>query len=312
MIYINLHLEEIIMRNKKLVHATVVTALCLAVLTGCSSKNEDTASTPTPSQTATVQPTAEPTVAPSQDTTTVTLKDGTYTKKSEAPENDYTYEMKMTVEGGKITALTYEGYDKDGNSKTQLSLDGKYVMTEDGPTWAEQAQALAAYVVEHQSTEGIKMDADGKTDAVSGVSISVNGFVDFANALLKEAAAPATTSSLKDGSYTKKSEAPENDYTYEMKMTVEGGKITALTYEGYDKDGNSKTQLSLDGKYVMTENGPTWAEQAQALAAYVVEHQSTDGIKMDADGKTDAVSGVSISVNGFVDFANALLKEAAQ
>ena len=169
------------MKLNKLICATAITVCTLAALTGCSS-NKDNAATPSPSATA------APSVSPSADATTATLKDGTYTKKSEEADNGYTYEMKMTVKDGKITELNYEGYDEKGKSKTQLCLDGEYVMTENGPTWAEQAQALAAFVIENQSTEKITMDAEGKTDAIAGVSISVNGFVDFANALLKEAA----------------------------------------------------------------------------------------------------------------------------
>ena len=173
------------MKLNKLVRATAVTALSLAVLTGCSSSDESTA-TPAPTSTAvaTTTPSAQPTETPSASI----LNDGTYSKKSEEADNGYIYEMKMTVEGGKITALTYDGIDENGKSKTELSLAGEYVMTENGPTWAEQAQALAAFVVENQSTTGITMDDNGKTDAVAGVSISVNGFVDFANALLQEAA----------------------------------------------------------------------------------------------------------------------------
>ena len=291
------------MRLNKLVRATAVAALSLAVLTGCSSNKTDSTATQTPAQ-ATTTPTASPS------TEAATLNDGTYSKKSEEADGGFLFEMTMTVEAGKITALNYEGYNEEGKSKTQLCLDGEYVMTENGPTWAEQAKALAAHVVENQSVDKITMDENGKTDAVAGVSISVNGFVDFAKALFEEAAATKTTT-LKDGSYSKKSEEADGGFLFEMTMNVEGGKITSLSYEGYNEEGKSKTQLCLDGEYVMTENGPTWAEQAKSLAAHVVENQSIDKITMDENGKTDAVSGVSISVNGFVDFAKALLEEAA-
>ncbi len=283
-------------------------ALSMAVLTGCSN-NKEAAATPAPTPVQTETP--APTVTPDTDVAT-TLNDGTYTKKAEAEENGYTYEMTMVVEGGKITSIKYDGIDAEGKSKAQLSLDGEYVMTEDGPTWSAQADSLAAFVIENQSTAGITMDDKGKTDAVTGVSISVNGFVEFVNALIEEASAPAAATTLKDGTYTKKAEEAENGYTYEMTMTVEGGKVTALTYDGLNEEGKSKAQLSLDGEYVMTEDGPTWSAQAEALAAYVLENQATTGITMDENGKTDAVAGVSISVNGFVDFANALLQEAAQ
>ena len=62
------------------------------------------------------------------------------------------------------------------------------MMTEDGPTWKEQAEALAAALIEHQNLEFLTMDEQGKTDAVAGVSVSVNGFVKLAQQCLDESA----------------------------------------------------------------------------------------------------------------------------
>ena len=42
--------------------------------------------------------------------------------------------------------------------------------------WADQAQALAAYVLEHQGTQGLTVDENGKTDVITGVSISIQDF----------------------------------------------------------------------------------------------------------------------------------------
>ena len=61
-------------------------------------------------------------------------------------------------------------------------------MTEDGPTWAEQSKALADALIENQSLSFLNPDTEGKTDAVSGVSISVNGFISLAQQCLDQAA----------------------------------------------------------------------------------------------------------------------------
>ena len=58
-----------------------------------------------------------------------------------------------------------------------MSENGEYTMTEDGLTWKEQAEKLASALIENQSLSFLNTDAEGKTDAVSGVSISVNGFI---------------------------------------------------------------------------------------------------------------------------------------
>ncbi len=81
------------------------------------------------------------------------LKDGVY-KAEEAEFSDgYKGIVEMTVKNGAITELIWDMVDEEGNTKGQLSLEGKYLMTEDGPIWKEQSEALAKYMIEHQSIE---------------------------------------------------------------------------------------------------------------------------------------------------------------
>ena len=68
-----------------------------------------------------------------------------------------------------------------------MSENGEYTMTEDGLTWKAQAEALAEALIENQSLSFLTTDAEGKTDAVTGVSISVNGFIDLATQCLEQA-----------------------------------------------------------------------------------------------------------------------------
>ena len=86
-------------------------------------------------------------------------------------------EIQVTVEQGRITALSWDSVDKDGIGKRQLSIDGQYRMTEDGPLWYEQADTLARYVIENQSVEGLSDSEGYATDAVSSVSINISGFI---------------------------------------------------------------------------------------------------------------------------------------
>ena len=113
------------------------------------------------------------------------LADGVYER--EAANGDYTDQVVLTVEGGAITAVTVDSYDKDGNYKSVLAAEGSYIMTEDGLTWDKQAQAVAAYVLEHQGVSGLDLGEDGKTDAIAGVSISIGSIVDLIEECLLEA-----------------------------------------------------------------------------------------------------------------------------
>ena len=227
--------------------------------------------------------------------------DGTYEAKGE-PMDGFTDQVNMTVKDGKITEVVWESVGEDGSKKSVLS--------EDGPTWKEQAEAMAAALVENQSLDFAALDEQGKTDAVSGVSISVGGFVNLAEQCMKEAAGITETPVLQDGTYEAKGE-PADGYTDQVNMTVKDGKITEVVWESVGEDGSKKSVLSESGEYVMTENGPTWKEQAEAMAAALVENQSLDFAELNEQGKTDAVSGVSISVGGFVDLAQQCLNQAA-
>ena len=241
------------------------------------------------------------------------LKDGTYEAKADAPDNNgFTDVVTVTVKDGKIAEVNWEAVGADGNTKSVLSENGEYVMTEDGLTWKEQAEALAKAVVENQSLSFLNLDEQGKTDAVSGVSISIRGFTALAEKCLKEAAGITQTLELKDGTYEAKAEAADNNgFIDQVTMTVADGKITEVNWEAVGEDGSKKSVLSENGEYVMTEDGLTWKEQAEALASALIENQSLDFLQVNEQGKTDAVSGVSISVGGFISLAEKCMNEAA-
>ena len=241
------------------------------------------------------------------------LKDGTYEAKADAPDNNgFTDVVTVTVKDGKIAEVNWEAVGADGSTKSVLSENGEYVMTEDGLTWKEQAEALANAVVENQSLSFLNLDEQGKTDAVSGVSISIGGFTALAEKCLKEAAGITQTLELKDGTYEAKAEAADNNgFIDQVTMTVADGKITEVNWEAVGEDGSKKSVLSENGEYVMTEDGLTWKEQAEALASALIENQSLDFLQVNEQGKTDAVSGVSISVGGFISLAEKCMNEAA-
>lgn len=243
------------------------------------------------------------------------LQDGIYVERALEPENGYTSEVVLTVEGGAITKVVWDAYDENGSKKSVLSETGEYVMTPDGPTWAEQAKALAAYVIEHQGIDGLTVDENGKTDAVSGVSISIGEFIGQVTTCLTRAAQAIEAkpeTALGDGIFTVRSEEADNGYYNEVSLTVTSGRISSLVWDAIDEAGNRKSVLSETGEYTMTPDGPTWADQAKAIATYVIEHQGLESLSLNEEGKTDAVATVSISVGGFAVQVENCLKQAAE
>lgn len=242
------------------------------------------------------------------------LSDGTYEAKTSAPDsNGFTEEMTMTVKDGKIASVNWDAVTEDGSKKSIMSENGEYTMTEDGLTWKEQSEALANALIENQSLGFLTTNEEGKTDAVSGVSISVGSFISLAQQCMEQAAGISSKPvALTDGTYEAKASAPDsNGFTEQLSLTVENGAVTAVVWDAIAEDGSKKSILSENGEYTMTEDGPTWKEQSEALAKALIENQSLDFLTTDDQGKTDAVSGVSISVNSFITLASDCLNQAA-
>ncbi len=137
--------------------------------------------------------------------------DGTYeAKAAEADSNGFIEAVTLTVKDGAIAEANWDAVTEDGNKKSIMSENGEYTMTEDGLTWKEQAEALAKALIENQSLSFLTTDAEGKTDAVTGVSISVNSFINLATKCLEEASgieAPAAAEAPQEESAEEASES---------------------------------------------------------------------------------------------------------
>lgn len=249
------------------------------------------------------------------------LTDGTYKYASGVyGKTGYMDIAEMTVEGGKITALTFDCYTVDGQLKSDIVAAGNYVMTENGPTWTEQAKAVADYIIANQSTEGIATSegkADTTVDALSTVSITVTGFTAAADDLIAQATPGYTAEAAKytDGVYSYEgAEFGSSGYKDLAEMTVYAGKVVALKFDSVKEDGTLKRDEVAAGSYVMTEDGPTWTEQANIIAQQIVMNGSTEGIATTegkADTTVDALATVSITVTGFTAAADDLFTQAA-
>lgn len=204
-----------------------------------------------------------------------------------------------------------------------LQEDGTYtvVIAEQGyideivleATYSADGQKLLSYdIISHKETEGYgsKADENDYKDKLAGARLPITtSGLDISGILGLEQETEPETAELKDGTYTEKTEAGENgDYNY-VTLTVEDSKVTEVVWDEIT-NGASKAELSANGQYVMVEGNPTWKEQSEALGAYVVSNQTTEGI-MNENGRTDVVSGVSISVNGFVELTNRAMAQAA-
>ena len=209
--------------------------------------------------------------------------------------------------------------------EARQNADGTYtvVISENGyigemiieATYSADGQTLVSYnVTSHTETPdiGSKVNDTEYKEKLAGVKLPVTttGLETGLLSTVPGEEEPLNLAKLwKDGTYTARTEAAETgDYNY-VTVTITDGKVTNVVWDEIT-GGASKAELAASGQYVMVEGNPTWKDQSESLGAYVVANQTTDGI-MNETGYTDAVSGVSIYVGGFVDLANQAMAQAA-
>ena len=171
-------------------------------------------------------------------------------------------QVTMVIENGEITELHWDSFDAEGNGKRALSLQGKYTMTEDGLLWADQADAVQKYVIEHQGLNGLTTNEEGKTDVVSGVSISIASFKE----LVKDCLAQATvggaggTESGETGSDNNGNNASGNGGSTENNGNV-----------GADNNGNAGAASEVDGVSGATISSTAVVQAVQIAYEFVLE-----------------------------------------
>ncbi|WP_054957426.1 FMN-binding protein [Paenibacillus dakarensis] len=278
------------------------------LLAGCGDKAPETADA-NKSQTQTE--------APASDVKAGEYKDGNYFAQGEMNEKSgWQYNVTLKVEGGKITAADWNASNiKAGKDKKTVSESGEYGMKEKGGAqaeWHEQAEKAEQFLIEKQDPAAITFNDEGKTDAISGVSISVNEFVELAQKALQ--AGPTEAGPYKDGAYHAEGEMDaKSGWQPTVDLTVTNGKVVAAYFSGVNKDGEDKQDFSKDGKYGMKEKGGAqaeWHEQVQKAQAFFLENQGVGSASFNDEGKTDAISGVSISVQEYFTLAEKALEGA--
>lgn len=104
--------------------------------------------------------------------------------------------------------------------------------------------------------------------------------------------------------------------TATAKVTIDAeGKITSVFLDTtYTKDGVATTKKTLKEEYGMLSSYGSqigeWYQQVEKLEQAVVDHQGIDFLKLDEDGKTDAVSGCTIKIDAMYEALTKALDSA--
>lgn len=262
-------------------------------------------------------------------------KDGVYFAQEENfAGSGWKYFVVVSVEDGKIADSYWGGTNIQAKGDKRVMSENKsYGMVKYGSAasyWYEQAEAAEAWLLENQNPAAFKYtDEKGHTDALTtdagaGVSVHVIEFYTLAEEALSGKAVPA--GDFKTDAYVVNAAlAPsESGWASSVDFIVVNGTIVSANINAVnaapladdgsnanlfakDADGNPnpRSPLSKDeikdgyGMKAFAGSEYEWYEQAEMIEAYILENQSIPEMK--ADATTDAIAGVSIHINEYVE-----------
>ena len=215
--------------------------------------------------------------------------------------------------GGREEADVLETYDVSGEEHVEKAVrtaEG-YEVTVREAGYVSDIVLLVSFKTDASTVAGVQVLEQNETESL-GSRIAEPEFLDqFRSASAPFYLTDPDGAALTDGTYHAQGQPDASGYTDQVSVTISGGRIAGVTWDAVAEDGSSKSILSENGMYTMTEDGPTWSAQSKAVTAAVVERQSLSFLKPDEAGKTDAIAVVSISVDGFMALADQCLSQAA-
>lgn len=231
------------------------------------------------------------------------VKDGVYFAEDKSfSSSGWKEQVVLEVSKGKIVSAEWNGVPNlpGAADKKTYAAAGKYGMVKASKIkaeWDAQAKAAEEYLVKTQNVNLSKFDASGHTDAISGATLNVKVFFDLVQEALKSN--PVAKGSYKSGWYY--AEDPSFDksgWKNSVLITVVNGSIVDVLWNGINKDPKAKSKYvqSQTGAYKMNAKNGEWYVQADRVAQAIVKAGDPSKIAVKADGTTDAVSGVSITV----------------
>lgn len=237
------------------------------------------------------------------------LEEGVYFAMAEDfGDSGWKSAVTLEVKDGKIVSADWNGVNiKAGLDKKSFSKEGLYGMKEFGGAegdWHEEAEKAEAYLLETQDPTAIEIKSDGTTDAISGVTIGVSDFFELAKKALAQG--PVEVGAYEDGAYHAEASEFDNDWKATVDLTVLNGHIVNVYWDAINEEDPElrKKDVSAAGDYGMKEFGGAqgdWHEEAAKAEAHLLETQDPRAIELKDDGTTDAISGVTIGIDEFLE-----------
>ncbi len=246
-----------------------------------------------------------------------TYKDGLYfAQDTQFGNSGWKEQVVVEVKGGKIVSVNWNAVSNLGvQDKKTYAAQGGYGMAAVAKQgeWHIQAKRVEDYLIKVQDPSKITYDAaTGKTDVITGATIHVNSFVELVKKALASQPVKKGTYKKDGWFYAAAQEFDKSGWKETVLITVVNGTIVDVVWNALPQDpkGKSKLVSSMTGTYAMNGAQGPWHVQAERMQKALLEKQNPTLIAVKADGKTDAVSGVSITVSSFLQLASRALEQA--
>lgn len=241
----------------------------------------------------------------------VTYENGFYYASSETDENGWVDFIEIEIIDEEVNTINFDSYnmfDGDPRTKSERSEDGDYVLAGEGADYHEQVLAIEAYILDGEDISEVEFDDEGKSDAISSATISYESVAElFAMALDY---GPVTfDGDLEDGYYFGQAETDDKGNTAQVVYVVYNGEIVLANFDAAvpGDDGVSyKSALAMSGEYELSDDAmASMDEQLVVLNEELIANQTFE-YEYDDEGKTDAISGATITVDVYQEaFDNA-------
>ncbi|HUX20349.1 MAG TPA: FMN-binding protein [Spirochaetia bacterium] len=217
-------------------------------------------------------------------------KNGTYKATYNAFDgHGWKPQMDVTVAGGKVSTVTFDYVNKQGQLKTQDQNYAAQMKKVSGTTPAESAATLQKELVAKQAS-GV--------DAVTGATEASAEFNALSDAILAKAKSGDTSATVLTMNSTYTAAVPSFDshgWKGQIAVTFTDNKITAVTYDEVNKDKVLKTKDAAYAKNMSAKTNITPAEAYSKLEKELISTQDPT--------KVDAVTGATEGSHTFVELA---------
>lgn len=285
-------IERVMLMNHKVISLTLISTLSL--LTGCYANSIDS---------------SEPQMLSENNLISLNnsnnhkelsnLKDGIYfAEDSSYSDEGWKNIVTLNIQNGLITMIELNSINQNATTDKQtLSQTGEYIietLDETSLPWHEQIEELENYILNYQDFLNIKLTEEEKNNKLPNITIEIQPFLELINNAIL--AGPIEKGNYQDGHYYSEQENFTNNYKSTINLIVHNGYIIGAHWDFITKEGTSINEEQ-------TNQIQTWNEQAQLLENYLIEIQDPTLITFNEENKTEAINGVTVEVNPFIQLA---------